>query len=304
MAAPELRSGAGFFAHPAAMCSKCTNAGRPARRQVSACAHVDTLKLQTPEPRPGLPAHTALLPPMVNAVQHLLCPPWRCCHTHPPASHLRTRAHAHTQVDSLFLVSAKWLSLEPLRKMHATNLETYQAATSKYFALIASTTDWAAAKLSPDKSVQYAKELLQAALAKAEQAADPDAAVEAAHQAWTKFAAVPAGEARPGRCGSRLGGQRRGGGHQLQPPPTSPGTELCIQIPYKHMKKALLHCKRLCPAGQPICCSTAVPCPSASTFPAPSRSCVRPEHDGAADPQGLRDVCGAARRRRGGLQQV
>lgn len=99
---------------------------------------------------------------------------------------------ADAQVDALFLASAKWLSLEPLRQLHASNLETYKAAKEQYFALVASTTDWAASKLSPDKNVQYAKETLQAALAKADEAADPDAAVLAAHEAWVKFAEIPA----------------------------------------------------------------------------------------------------------------
>ena len=96
-------------------------------------------------------------------------------------------------MDTVYLAAAKWLSMEPLRKMHQTNMATYKAATEKYFALIHSTTDWVAEKLSPDKNVQYAKELLKATLAKAEEVADPDAAVELAFQAWKGFVSVPAG---------------------------------------------------------------------------------------------------------------
>lgn len=83
-------------------------------------------------------------------------------------------------------------SLSGVRDLHSSNMQTYKAATEKYFDLVAKTTDWAAAKLNPNHAVQTARETLHFTISKALEATDPDVAVNAVYDAWVSFSSIPA----------------------------------------------------------------------------------------------------------------
>lgn len=73
-------------------------------------------------------------------------------------------------------------------------MAAYKSAADKYFALVKQTTNHLATRFgSTELSVKHARELVAAVLQKAEQLADPDAAVQAVSEAWAKFVAIPTG---------------------------------------------------------------------------------------------------------------
>lgn len=83
-------------------------------------------------------------------------------------------------------------TLNKVYAVHSANVDTAKAAAQKYFELVSGTGQWVADKLSPQKNVQYAKEVLDASIAKAKELSDPDTAVQLVIDAWNTFAAVPA----------------------------------------------------------------------------------------------------------------
>lgn len=88
--------------------------------------------------------------------------------------------------------SAVSSSLSSAKSLHEENVHNYYASMKSYFDAVVKQGDWVADKLSPIKTVQNAREALHAAVTKAWDISDPDKAVESVHQAWQKFAAVPA----------------------------------------------------------------------------------------------------------------
>eukprot|EP00198_Chlamydomonas_reinhardtii_P008331 XP_001697668.1 hypothetical protein CHLREDRAFT_192823 [Chlamydomonas reinhardtii] len=94
------------------------------------------------------------------------------------------------QLDALYAASASWLSSS--QKLADSNIAAFRGAADKYYDLVKSTAQHVTSKLPTDLSVAKARELLSASLEQAKALADPDAAVAAALDAWTKFAAIPA----------------------------------------------------------------------------------------------------------------
>lgn len=102
--------------------------------------------------------------------------------------------HVFTTAGSLVNSGKSTVSrnLSGIRDLHSSNMQTYKAATDKYFDLVAKTTDWAAAKLNPSHTVQVAKDTLHATISKALEATDPDVAVNMVYDAWVSFSSIPA----------------------------------------------------------------------------------------------------------------
>ncbi|KAJ9515661.1 hypothetical protein QJQ45_002709 [Haematococcus lacustris] len=82
-------------------------------------------------------------------------------------------------------------SLTGVKEMHEKNMQAYQAASNSYFEYIKGISDWAKDKLNPIKGGQLALDTLNAAIAKAQEATDPDVAAKMAMDAWSQFASVP-----------------------------------------------------------------------------------------------------------------
>lgn len=108
---------------------------------------------------------------------------------------------ADDKVDNVFVTAGNLMNsgkstlnggLSGIRDLHSNNMQTYKAATEKYFDLVAKTTDWAAAKLNPSHTVQVARDTLHATINKALEATDPDIAVQMVYDAWVSFSSIPA----------------------------------------------------------------------------------------------------------------
>ncbi|KAJ9531006.1 oil globule associated protein [Haematococcus lacustris] len=78
-----------------------------------------------------------------------------------------------------------------VKEMHEKNMQTYIATSNSYFEYIKGISDWAKDKLNPIKGGQHALDTLNAAIAKAQEATDPDVAAKMALDAWNSFASVP-----------------------------------------------------------------------------------------------------------------
>lgn len=81
-------------------------------------------------------------------------------------------------------------TLTNTKTFHDTNLKSFGDAREKYFKYVEETADLVKAKLNPKPYIDLTYTALKDSLARAQELADPDVAVDAVHQAWTKFAAL------------------------------------------------------------------------------------------------------------------
>jgi hypothetical protein len=91
-----------------------------------------------------------------------------------------------------YLITTFLSSKTAFATVHDQNLHHYYSAMKTYFDAVIKQGDWVADKLSPIKTVQAARDSLHAAVAASWDMTDLDKAVETVHQAWLKFASVPA----------------------------------------------------------------------------------------------------------------
>lgn len=95
--------------------------------------------------------------------------------------------------DSAFRNTKKTLSqsVSSVKQMHESNVKTFSETSTAYFAWVHQFAEWAKERLNPVKGGQAALDGLNAALAKAKAATDPDVALQLATDAWSSFASVP-----------------------------------------------------------------------------------------------------------------